>query len=322
MLTNISLWLTGLITIIITLIKIYQKFSCGICKSSAHMVNKVVIVTGANGSIGFETAKDLAERGAKVILACRNEKRGKAARDKIINTTGNKEVIYRHLDLSSFKSIKQFVEETLKSEKEVNVIINNAAISGIGYRKTEDGLNLGMQVNYYGPFLLTGLLIPILKASKPSRIVNVSSFLHYFGEIDFDNLNMERYWSDCLVYSNSKLFLNLMTLELSKQLKGSGVTVNALHPGVAATNIFNDIPYDVIRNFLRNVYKYMFKGAWEAAQTSIHLAVSPEVKDISGRYFADCMEVKPSSKSLDENLAKKLWIASERLVNFRLDDKV
>lgn len=138
MLTNISLWLIGLITIIITLIKIYQKFSCGICKSSAHMVNKVVIVTGANGSIGFETAKDLAERGAKVILACRNEKRGKAARDKIINTTGNKEVIYRHLDLSSFKSIKQFVEETLKSEKEVNVIINNAAISGIGYRKTEE----------------------------------------------------------------------------------------------------------------------------------------------------------------------------------------
>lgn len=312
-------WLTVITTFMLCLIKLYQKLSCGICHSSSHLVGKVIIVTDGNGGLGLETARDLADRGAKLILATRNETRGKRARDMIIELTGNKDVHYRYLDLASFKSIKQFVEEFKKTEKRLDVLINNAAVGGVGYRKTEDGLNWGMQFNYYGPFLLTCLLVPLLKSSAPSRIINVSSVVHYFGEIDFNNLNMERYWSDYLVYANSKLFLNLMTLELSRKLSGNGVTVNCLNPGISASNIVHEIPYKFVRYLLQYVYKILFKNAWEVIQTTVYLVVSPEVRDVSGKYFSDCRQVNPSKKSQDANLAKKLWIESEELVKYKLE---
>ncbi|CAG9559705.1 unnamed protein product [Danaus chrysippus] len=303
-----------IVFLFLLLLKLYQKITCGVCKSSVHMMGKVVIVTGGNCGIGFETAKNLAERGARVIITCRSVPRGEKAVNEIIAATGNKNVFHRQLDFSSFRSIREFCDYIYKTEERVDVLINNAGAGGLGNKKTEDGNHVGMQVNYYGPFLLTNLMLPLLKKSAPSRIINVSSIAHKYAEMDFENLNMEKYWSDYLVYANSKLFLNLMTLELSKRLEGTGVTVNCLHPGAAATNIFRNIKSKFIRNIVMMGLEILFKSVWEAAQTSIYLAVSPEVNDVSGRYFVDCKEKKPSKLSQDEEIAKKLWIETEKLV--------
>lgn len=298
--------------------KVYQKLSTGICRSSAHMVGKVVIVTGGNCGIGLETAKDLASRGARVIIACRNVKRAEFAREEIVKFSGNNDVHCRQLDLSSLRSVREFCKEIMKTEKRLDVLINNAGAGGLGNHKTEDGLHIGMQVNYFGPFLLTCLLLPLLKSSAPSRIINVSSMIHKYGIIDFENMNMEKYWSDYLVYANSKLFLNLVTLELAERLKGTNVTVNALHPGVAATNIFRNLPSSLLRNIVNKTIGFLFQNPWEAAQTSIYLAVSPDVSQMSGLYFSDCREKKPSKVSQDSEVAKRVFAESERLVKFTL----
>lgn len=313
-------WLLCFLTaLIVFIVKAYQKLTLGICRSSRHMVGKVVIVTGGNSGIGLETAKDLANRGARVILACRNVRRAAAAKDEIITFSGNKNVHCLQLDLSSLRSVREFCNHILKTEKRLDVLINNAGAGGLGNYKTEEGLHVGMQVNYFAPFLLTCYLLPLLKSSAPSRIVNVSSMLHKYGEMDFDNLNMEKYWSDYLVYANSKLFLILVTVELSRRLEGTGVTVNCLHPGVAATNIFRNIPNSYLRSILKSCIGFMFQSSWEAAQTSIYLSVSPEVTNVSGKYYCDCREKKPSKLAQDKELAKKLFSETERLVKFQLD---
>lgn len=288
--------------------------TCGICKSSAHLVGKVVIVTGGNSGIGYETALNLAQRGARVILACRSQQRGTTARDSIVKLTQNEDVHYRHLDFSSFESVRKFAEDINNNEKRLDILINNAGAGGIGNFKTEDGLHVGMQVNYFGTFLLTNLLLPKLKSSAPSRIISLSSIVHKLGDVNFDDLNMEKHWNDTTLYNNTKLFINLMTLELSERLKGSGVTVNSLHPGVAATNLFRNVPTKIARNAMGWFFNNFFKNSWDAAQTSIYLAVSPDVRDLTGKYFADCKETKPSARSLDRSLAKKLWLESEKLV--------
>lgn len=298
--------------------KIYEKLTLGICRSAAHMVGKVVIITGGNSGIGLETAKNLADRGAKVIIACRSVSRGEAAKQEIIKATGNSNVRCEMLDLASLQSVREFCATIMKNEDRLDVLINNAAAGGLGNKKTKDGLHIGMQVNYFGPFLLTYLLLPLLKSSAPSRIVNVSSALHHYGAMDFDNLNMEKYWSDYLVYANSKLYLNLMSLELSRRLDNNEVTVNALHPGVAATNIFRRIKNSFIRNTVLRCIRFLYQDSWEASQTSVYLAVSPEVAGVSGRYFTNCRVKKPSKLSQDPDLAETLWIESEKLVNLSI----
>lgn len=314
------LWSVCFVTVlIIGIVKVYNKLTVGICRSSLHMVGKVVVVTGGNSGIGLETAKDLACRGARVILACRSVRRAAAAKEEIISFSGNSDVHCQQLDLSSLRSVREFCAHILKTEKRLDVLINNAGAGGLGNCKTADGLHVGMQVNYFAPFLLTCSLLPLMKSSAPSRIVNVSSVMHKYGEMDFENLNMEKYWSDYLVYANSKLFLNLMSLELSRRLEGTGVTVNCLHPGVAATNLFRNISNSFIRSVVKNGIGFMLQSSWEAAQTSIHLSVSPEVKSVSGKYFCDCRERKPSKLSQDKELAKRLFSESERLVKFQLD---
>ncbi|XP_063533394.1 retinol dehydrogenase 11-like, partial [Cydia strobilella] len=297
---------------------VYVKFTTGICKSSRHLVGKVVIVTGANAGIGFETAKNLAERGARVIMACRNEGRATVARDQIVAATGNPDVHYRHLDLASLKSVREFADNINKTEERLDILINNAAIYGSKLEKTEDGLLLGMQSNHFGPFLLTNLLLPKLKSSAPSRIVNVSSIAYERGIIDFNNLNGEKETDETIhvskVYSASKLCNILMTVELDRQLHGTGVTVNCLHPGVVDTEILTFIP---VFNQLLPLLRLFFKNSWEGAQTTVHLAVAPEVASISGRYFKDCHEAIPSKSAQDLKVARELWEVSEKFVKLK-----
>lgn len=310
-----------LVLIVLISIKAYLIIFQGINKCSKHLVGKVVIVTGGNAGIGFETAKDLADRGARVIIACRNEGRGIKARDEIIAATENKDVHYRNLDLASLTSVRKFSDEINSTEKRIDILINNAGVIEANNLKTEDGLQLGMQINHFGPFLLTNLLLPKLRASAPSRIINVSSMAYRMGVVDFQNLNLEKEtdatFSFMKLYANTKLCNIYMTVELDRTLKGTGVTVNCLHPGTVHTSIVDNLGKPWIRYLLTFVFRFMIKTAWEGAQTSIYLAVSPEVKDLSGLYFNECKEEKLTKVARDIEIAKKLWEVSARLVKLQ-----
>lgn len=305
--------------VIIAALSIYLKLTCGINKCSKHMMGKVVIVTGANAGIGFETAKDLADRGARVIMACRNEGRGTTARDEIIRTTGNKDVHYRNLDLASLSSVRKFAGEILETEKRLDVLINNAAVMTGENMKTEDGLQYQMACNHFGQFLLTNLLLPMLKQSAPSRIINVSSMAYRKGVIDFSNLNMEKETGKTIktsqLYANTKLCNVLMTIELERRLRDTGVTANCLHPGMVATDIVQSKYATLLKPIAT---KFFVKTPWEGAQTQIYLAVSPEVSGVSGRYFADCREQTTTKLAQDMTLALNLWEESERLVKLKV----
>lgn len=192
------------------------------------------IINTLNVGIGYETALDFAKRGAKVILACRDTNKAEAARYKIIEETGNEQILVKMLDLSSFKSVRTFAEDITKTEEHLDILVNNAGAVGIEDEKSEDGHLLLMQINYYSHFLLTNLLIDLLKKSTPSRIVNVSSSAAKYPK----NFNKYTEFQGIYgTYSNSKLCQILFTKELSKKLQGTGITVYSLHPGVIKTEI-------------------------------------------------------------------------------------
>ncbi|XP_073685788.1 retinol dehydrogenase 12-like isoform X1 [Garra rufa] len=207
------------------------------CKSTAKLHGKTVIVTGANTGIGKATALDLAKRGARVILACRDESRAQAAVTDIQRESGNKEVLYMHLDLASLKSVRSFAENFLKKESRLDILINNAGLVVGG--RTEDGFGRIFGVNHLGHFLLTILLLERLKQCSPSRVVTVSSNAHWWGKIDFDCINTHKDLglgnsavALMRLYGHSKLCNVLFTHELAKRLKGTNVTCYSLHPGV------------------------------------------------------------------------------------------
>lgn len=202
-----------------------------------------------------------------------------------------------------------------KEEPRLDVLINNAGIFQCPYMKTEDGFEMQLGVNHLGHFLLTNLLLGLLKNSAPSRIVVVSSKLYKYGEINFDDLNSELSYSKSFAYSRSKLANILFTLELARRLEGTGVTVNVLHPGVVRTNLGRYVHIPLLARPLFNLVSWaFFKSPLEGAQTSIYLASSPEVEGVSGKYFGDCKEEQLLPKAMDDLVARKLWDISEVMV--------
>ena len=218
--------------------------SFGVCKSKRRMDGKTVIITGANTGIGKETALDLANRGARVIVACRDEKKATIAVDDIKKRTNSQNVIFKKLDLASLASVRQFSEEILQEEEHINVLINNAGVMIPPYMLTEDGFELQFGVNHLGHFLLTNLLLDRIKQSTPSRIINVSALAHVHANLDFDDMMWEKkgfkIWSS---YAHSKLANIMFTRELAKQLEGTGVSTYSLHPGVIRTELLRNVPW-------------------------------------------------------------------------------
>ncbi|XP_077150120.1 retinol dehydrogenase 14 [Ranitomeya variabilis] len=284
--------------------------------ASALMQGKTVIITGANCGIGRATAAELLRLQARVILACRDpEKAEEAARELREETGDSGEVLVKRLDLSSMASVRRFCQEVVREEPKLDVLINNAGVFQCPYTKTEDGFELQFGVNHLGHFLLTHLLIGLLKSSAPSRIVVVSSKLYKYGEINFDDLNSEKDYSRSFAYSRSKLANILFTRELARRLEGTGVTVNVLHPGIVRTNLGRHINIPVLVKPLFNMVSWaFFKSPAEGAQTSIFLACSPEVEGVSGKYFGDCKEEDLIPKAMDDLVARKLWDISEVMV--------
>lgn len=284
----------------------------GYLNNEIKIDGKVVIVTGGTSGMGLETARNLARRGGKVYIASRNEKKGNEAAENIRQSTGNSNVQFMKLDLGSLKSVKEFSKTFHDMENRLDILINNAGITS-DYKKTEDQFEQMMGVNHLGHFLLTNLLLDLLKASAPSRIVVVSSFVHRIGVIFRNNLNSEIFFPGIFrAYGNSKLANILFTRELSKRLENSGVTANCLDPGLSMSAIAQNLPSD-IRVVVELLQQRFGRSPEHASQTHVMLAVDPSVENVSGKYFSDCVELEPWFFARDESMARWLWDESAKL---------
>ncbi|XP_071238613.1 retinol dehydrogenase 11-like isoform X2 [Salvelinus alpinus] len=250
-----------------------RKYSAGgTCMSMARLDGKTVLITGANTGIGKETALDLAIRGARVIMACRDV------------------------------------------EKEVNhlhILINNAGVMMCPYVKTKDGFEMQLGINHLGHFLLTYLLIGLLKRSAPARIVVVSSLAHNVGWIRFHDLLSQGSYNSGLAYCQSKLANLLFARELARRLKGSGVTVNSVHPGLVRSEL---VRHSTIMSLLFSLFSLFLKSPREGAQTSIYCAVAEELHSLTGKHFSDCAPASVAPQGRNEETARKLWDASSELL--------
>uniref|UniRef100_A0A6B2E6Y8 Putative dehydrogenase with different specificities related to short-chain alcohol dehydrogenase n=1 Tax=Phlebotomus kandelakii TaxID=1109342 RepID=A0A6B2E6Y8_9DIPT len=309
------IWIGGsvgvILAIVILLFLLHKYFQGGqFRKDHIVMDGKVVIITGANTGIGKEAALDLARRGAKIYMACRDKSRGEEARMEVIERSGNPHVLFRPLNLASLASVRSFVETFKGEETRLDVLMNNAGVMMIPSKSlTEDGFEMQIGVNHMGHFLLTNLLLDLLKKSAPSRIVNVSSLAHMNGQINKEDLNSDKSYNRITAYSQSKLANILFTRELAKRLEGTRVTVNALHPGAVNTELLRHIPTFLV--FVGQPFlKIFFKTPRNGAQTQIRLAVDPALEDVTGKYFSDCKEVKPRPQARDDETAAWLWAES------------
>lgn len=281
------------------------------------MRGKTVIVTGANSGIGKAVAGELLKVQARVIMACRDLRGAEEAAQEIKKQAGPEqgEVVIKHLDLASLRSVRKFCDEIKDEESKIDVLINNAGVYQCPYTKTEDGFEMQFGVNHLGHFLLTHLLLDVLKTSAPSRIIVVSSKLYKYGQINFDDLNSENNYDKAFCYSQSKLANLLFTLELARQLEGTGVTVNALTPGIVRTRLGRHVQIPLLAKPLFHLASLaFFKSPLEGAQTPLYLACSTEVEGVSGKCFANCKEEELMPKATDGQAAKKLWDISMRMV--------
>ena len=283
------------------------------------MRGKIVVVTGANAGIGRATAAALADRGAAVILACRNKERGEAALAELSRTPGRDLTLMR-LDLSDLESVRAFVAEFARRYDRLDVLVNNAGILGRRRVETKQGFEASFGVNYLGHFLLTLLLLPLLQTAEQGRIVMMSSLAHAWTDVRFDDLNFTHGYNRFLAYGHSKLCNLLFTRALADKLrqKGSLVTINAVHPGIVATDIVVNRRTGAFR-WVAALMRLFFPSAEEGAETSVYLACAPEAAKTSGEYFYRC-HVAPSSAA-SHNLASayRLYAVSLGLVGLPND---
>ncbi|MEM6772115.1 MAG: SDR family oxidoreductase [Bacteroidota bacterium] len=281
------------------------------------MEDKTILITGANDGIGRATAERLAERGAHLVLACRNEAKAQLVAKAITEATGNHKIDTLPLDLASFSSIRAAADEFLAEHPKLDVLINNAGVYTDKLELTEDGYELQFQVNHLGHFLLTMALLPAIKCCRHcSRIINVSSALHQKGGLDFSWLQGDpgaKHYNGTKAYAQSKLANVLFTMELDRRF-GEELTTNCLHPGVVGTRLANK-KASALTSTVWTLYKPFANKPSRGADTSVYLATSPEVSDVSGRYFDEnqCLQ-KPSSIARNEQLARRLWEYSEAAV--------
>ncbi|KAM9765812.1 retinol dehydrogenase 13 [Menidia menidia] len=288
----------------------------GVCKSKAMLEGKTVLITGANTGIGKETALDMAQRGARVILACRDMNRARIAADEIRQKSGNGNVVVKKLDLASLQSIRDLARDVQGTESRLDILINNAGIMMCPKWETEDGFEMQFGVNHLGHFLLTNCLLDLLKKSAPSRIVLVSSLAHERGHIHFDDINLDKDYKPEVSYRQSKLANVLFAKELAARLKGTGVSVYSLHPGVIRTELGRYLlpTLALWKRILASVFMKIVKNPWEGAQTTIYCAVDENVANESGLYYSDCAPKTPAPQALDDDAAKKLWDLSASMV--------
>lgn len=273
---------------------------------------KVALVTGATQGIGRVTARELARAGATVVLVARDAARGAQVVSEIKTQTGNQDVSLLVGDLSSMADVRRIAAEFLGKHDRLHILVNNAGAMFSRREVTADGFERTFGLNHLSYFLLTNLLLDTLKKSAPARIVNVSSDAHKGARIDFDDLNAEKSFGSWKSYGQSKLANILFTYELARRLKGTGVTANCLHPGVVATG-FGRNNGGLAGLFFR-LGAVLLKTPEQGARTTLHLATSPAVEGITGKYWKDAREARSTRESYDEGVARRLWDLSAQLV--------
>lgn len=276
---------------------------------SGEMRGRVAVVTGASAGIGKETARGLAAAGATVVLVVRSAERGDAARREIAETTGAEaHVVLADLALQS--DVRRAAAEIRERFGAVHVLVNNAATYHRRRQVTADGIEAQLAVNHLAPFLLTNLLLDLLVASAPARIVTVSSGAHRGRRVPWEDFQAERRYRPFPRYGQTKLMNLLFTRELARRLEGTGVVANAVHPGVVGTELlFGGLG-------LLRLFRRWMKTPAEGARTSLHAALSPEAASVTGRYFVDEALHDTDPAALDDAAAARLWRVSEELTGF------
>jgi NAD(P)-dependent dehydrogenase (short-subunit alcohol dehydrogenase family) len=279
------------------------------------MTGKTCIVTGASLGIGKETAAALAGMGARVVMVCRDPARGEAALADIVGQSGNDTVELMIADLASLADIRNLAAAYRQKHQQLHVLVNNAGAYNANRTTTKDGFETTFGVNHLAYFLLTDLLLDLLKASAPARIINVSSTAHVGGHINFDDLQGEKKYVGRKAYGQSKLANVLFTYELARRLDGTGVTANALHPGVVRTGFGKNNPgwWGALFGVFQVIGRPFYISPAQGAATTIYLASSPEVEGVTGKYFARSKAVDSNAESNDTAVAQRLWQISEQL---------
>lgn len=270
------------------------------------------MVTGATAGIGLVTARELARKGARVVVVGRDAVKGERTVREISDETGNERVGFQRADLSVQSEVRRLARNFVEEHPRLDVLVNNAGAIFTRRRLSADGIEMTFALNHLSYFLLTKLLLDSLAAAPAGRVVNVSSAAHGGAELDFDDLQCERGYTGWRAYQRSKLANLLFTYELARRLEGSGITANALHPGFVASRFgLNNGP--LFRLGIRIAFMTSAISVEEGAKTGIHLASSPEVEGVSGRYFVECEPAESSRASRDADTARRLWEISERM---------
>ena len=279
-----------------------------------NMIGKICLVTGGTNGIGKATAQALAQMGATVVIVGRDAQKAAQVSKEIQAASGNQNVDWLLADLSSQKDIRHLVTEFKSRYSQLHVLINNAGGTFMTRQLSVDGIEMTFALNHLAYFLVTNLLLDTIKASSPGRIINVSSDAHSGGKIEFDNLQGERSYSGIGPYGNSKLANILFTIELARRLVGTGVTVNVLHPGLVSTGFGKNNP-GLLMKIMGVVIPLIARSPEKGAETSIYLASSPAVQNITGKYFVDCKVTQPAPQATESAVAGKLWDVSAEMVH-------
>jgi len=283
------------------------------------MIGKTCIVTGANSGIGKETALGLAQIGARMVMVCRNAEKGKAALEEIRRESGSSQVDLLIADMSSQASVRALAEQIRQKYPCLDVLVNNAGGAAWARTLSAEGFELTLAANYLGAALLTLLLLDLLKASAPARIVNVSSSESQDARLDMQDLRFERRkYSAVAAYRQSKLLMNVFTFELARRLAGTGVTANCLHPGAVATNIWSADSMPSIVKLILPLMKPFMLSSKQGAAVSLYLATSPEVAQVSGEYFVKSKPAKSKPLSRDPKLMAEVWLCTEKMTSLPL----
>ena len=315
--SSYTLWLFFAFSFIIALIYLRKYFNGAICDLKGDLTSKVIIITGANRGIGQIAAMKLAALNATIIMGCRDIQKAEEVKVEMLKKANYLKLDIMHLDLSDMQSIRNFVKAFKLKYQRLDVLINNAGVISDQRKLTKDGLELMMATNYLGPFLLTNLLLDILKSSKESRVISLSSNAHAFAHLDLDDMNNEKYFKYVFNYGGTKLAILTFIEELAKRLEGTNVKVCSLHPGVIRTNIFlegikNDKFSLVFYYLFYFLFVLMTKNVEQGTQTILHCVLLDHAKLESGKYYVDCKVA--SHKTKDNDFMKRLWDISEKIV--------
>ncbi|MNC09040.1 Cyclopentanol dehydrogenase [compost metagenome] len=270
------------------------------------MHDEIVLVTGGNSGMGLATTIEMARRGAKVIMACRSRTRGEAALAEARRQSGSQEIELMLCDLASFDSIRSFAEEFLAAYPVLDVLINNAGVVTVKRELTLDGYEMDFGVNHLGHFLLTNLLLGALKKAEQGRVVVVASGAYKIGKLYLEDHTLSRGFNPAKAYARSKLANILFTRELAARLQGTGVTVNAVHPGAVGTSIGVNRETGFGRSVLK-LLSYFFLTPEQGADTAVYLATAPELSNISGQYYYRRQVQELSPRAADTREAARLW---------------